>query len=307
MRSRSMRSPSRSSSGSPSCSPCWAAAAGSTRAMGGRGAALDAALTYSNVVFVGRNPGVGLQLARQRDPRTGNMAVPAVVTCAGDRARDPVVAVPDLRLGTVSGDSASPAARWRLLAFYAAGSARPGGLPLVGRSVVRPALGGAGFRWPLFGDILRVGGGRRSGHGHDQSHDRHRHRLRRTVRLRGDRGLRHGLASRIPADSARIRLGGAAGRDGRHQHRRGAARARFAGGVDRRGDRRRPDRNDRPLGRRASRTRGSRCSTHDPAMLAAGSSYLQVVGPSTDCSGWHGPLFRLRRAPGGCSGPCSPT
>jgi len=51
--------------------------------MGGSGAALDAALTYSNVVFCG----AVLLWIFIRLPNvirgTGNMAVPAIVTCAG--------------------------------------------------------------------------------------------------------------------------------------------------------------------------------------------------------------------------------
>jgi Na+-driven multidrug efflux pump len=51
--------------------------------MGGRGASLDAALTYSNVVFAGA---VLLWLFNSLGNiirGTGNMAVPAVVNCVG--------------------------------------------------------------------------------------------------------------------------------------------------------------------------------------------------------------------------------
>jgi MATE family, multidrug efflux pump len=85
--------------------------------MGGSGGALDAALIYSHWIFAGA---VLVWLFNSLSAvirGTGNMAFPAVVTCVG-------VAVLHL---------------WS------------------GKGVVRPSLGGARFRWPLFLDILRVG------------------------------------------------------------------------------------------------------------------------------------------------------
>jgi putative MATE family efflux protein len=124
--------------------------------MGGPGPALDAALTYSNVVFSGAILVWVFNSLANVIRGTGNMAVPAVVTCAGTVLVIPLSPClifgwgPFPELGIAGGAVA-------LLAFYAAGSAVLAAYLWSGHSVVRPALGGAGFRWPLFGDILRVG------------------------------------------------------------------------------------------------------------------------------------------------------
>jgi Na+-driven multidrug efflux pump len=88
---------------------------------------------------------------------TGNMALPAAVTSAGAAVLIPLS--PGLicgwgplpRLGVAGGAVA-------VLAYYAAGSVGFGAYLWAGRSVVRLSCAGAGFRWPLFRDILRVGG-----------------------------------------------------------------------------------------------------------------------------------------------------
>ncbi len=125
-------------------------------AMGGRGPALDAALTYSNVIFAGI---VLLWLFNSLASvirGTGNMAVPAMVVCIGAALLIPLSPClifgwgPFPRLGVAGGAVA-------VLLYYAIGSAVFAAYLWSGRSVVRPALRGSGFRWPLFRDILRVG------------------------------------------------------------------------------------------------------------------------------------------------------
>jgi Na+-driven multidrug efflux pump len=87
---------------------------------------------------------------------TGNMALPAWVTCIGVAVLIPVSPAlifgwgPFPALGIAGGAVA-------LVSYYAAGSSVLAAYLWSGRAVVRPALGGAGFRWALFRDILRVG------------------------------------------------------------------------------------------------------------------------------------------------------
>ena len=117
---------------------CSAAAAGSTRAMGGSGASLDAALTYSNVVFAGAVLVWLFNSLANVIRGTGNMAVPAIVTCAGAAVLIPLSPClifgwgPFPRLGIAGGAVA-------VLAFYAARQ-RCASRPICwsGRSVVRP-------------------------------------------------------------------------------------------------------------------------------------------------------------------------
>src|ERR1700730_9942565 len=124
-------------------------------AMGGTGASLAAALTYSNVIFAGA---VLLWLFNSLANvirGTGNMAVPAVVTCIGAAALIPLSPClifgwgPFPRLGIAGGAVA-------VIAFYVVGS-----LALVlylcfSRSLIRLSLSG-GLQRVLFWDILRVG------------------------------------------------------------------------------------------------------------------------------------------------------
>jgi putative MATE family efflux protein len=126
------------------------------RMMGGSGASLDAALTYSNVVFTAAVliwifNGLGNVLRG-----TGNMIVPAAVTCAGVVVLVPLSPClifgwgPFPRLGVAGG-------AYALIAYYAIGSAVLAAYLWSGRSALRPALLGARPRWPLFREILRVG------------------------------------------------------------------------------------------------------------------------------------------------------
>jgi putative MATE family efflux protein len=125
-------------------------------AMGGSGTALTAALTYSNVVFAGALL-VWLFNALANVIRgTGNMALPATGTCAGAAVLIPVSPClifgwgPCPQLGVAGGAVA-------VVAYYAVGSVALATYLWSGRSVVRLAFTGIGFRWPLFRDILRVG------------------------------------------------------------------------------------------------------------------------------------------------------
>ena len=125
-------------------------------AMGAEGPSMDAALTYSNWMFAGA---VLIWLFNSLAAvirATGNMAVPAVVTLAGTAILIPLSPVlifgwgPLPALGIAGGAVA-------LLAYYAAGTGILWAYVWSARSVLRPSIRGARFRWPLFRDILRIG------------------------------------------------------------------------------------------------------------------------------------------------------
>ena len=124
------------------------------RALGGEGASLEAALAYSNVVFCGNTILFVMNALASVLRGTGNMLVPALVTCIGVVLLLPLSPIlifgwgPVPALGVAGGGFA-------LLAFYVAGAAILAWYLLAGRSVVRPAL--APLRWRLSRDILRIG------------------------------------------------------------------------------------------------------------------------------------------------------
>lgn len=126
------------------------------QAMGGSGRGLEAALTYSNWVFAGavlvwlfNSLGAVLR-------GTGNMALPAAVTCIGVVILVPVSPAlifgwgPFPALGVAGGAVA-------LVSYYAVGCLVLAAYLWGGRSVLRPSLRAVRFRWSLFRDILRVG------------------------------------------------------------------------------------------------------------------------------------------------------
>jgi putative MATE family efflux protein len=124
--------------------------------LGGRGASLAAALTYSNVIFSGAVL-IWLFNALANVIRgTGNMHVPAVVTCGGVLGLIPLSPClifgwgPFPQLGVAGGGTA-------LLAYYAVGCVALVAYLRSGRIPVRLSSSGARFRAALFADILRVG------------------------------------------------------------------------------------------------------------------------------------------------------
>jgi putative MATE family efflux protein len=125
-------------------------------AMGGSGAALDAALTYSGVIFWGAVLLWLFNALANVIRGTGNMMVPALVTCIGALALIPLSPClifgwgPLPRLGIAGGAFA-------VIGYYGIGSAAFAAYLLSGRSVVRLSLRFGGFRRALFADILRVG------------------------------------------------------------------------------------------------------------------------------------------------------
>jgi putative MATE family efflux protein len=125
-------------------------------AMGGSDRSLAAALTYSNVIFASAILIWLFNSLANVIRGTGNMAVPAIVTCAGTAALVPLSPAlifgwgPFPRLDIAGGAVA-------VVSFYALGSLALLAYVATGRSVVRLSLHGQGVRWALFRDILRVG------------------------------------------------------------------------------------------------------------------------------------------------------
>ena len=124
--------------------------------MGGSGAALDAALTYSNVVFCGAVLLWIYNSLANVIRGTGNMAVPAIVTCAGVAVLIPLSPCLILGWGPFPALGVAGGA-FAVVAFYFVGSVALASYLWSGRSVVRVRFKGAALRWPLFYDILKVG------------------------------------------------------------------------------------------------------------------------------------------------------
>jgi len=127
-------------------------------AMGGSGAALDAAMTYSNVIFAGLVSIWVFNALANVIRGTGNMAFPAAVTIAGTVVLVPLSPClifgwgPFPRLGIAGGGVA-------VLLYYAVGVAVLGWYLCSGYSVVRLWLRPSAWRLEtrLFNEILRVG------------------------------------------------------------------------------------------------------------------------------------------------------
>jgi Na+-driven multidrug efflux pump len=124
--------------------------------MGGSGASLEAAQTYSTVVFAGAILVWLFNSLANVIRGTGNMAFPALVTIIGVIVLIPLSPClifglgPFPKLGVAGGAVA-------VVIYYALGSIVLAAYLWSGRSVVRLALRGIRFRLSLFADILRVG------------------------------------------------------------------------------------------------------------------------------------------------------
>ena len=125
-------------------------------AMGGNGASLAAAISYSNVIFAGAILVWLFNSLANVIRGTGNMAFPAIVTVSGVAVLIPLSPClifglgPFPRLGVVGGAVA-------VVLYYAIGSVVLVAYLRSARSVVRLTFTAMRFRWSLFRDILRVG------------------------------------------------------------------------------------------------------------------------------------------------------
>lgn len=124
--------------------------------MGGTGAALSAALTYSNWVFAGAVIVWVFNSLAAVLRGTGNMVLPASVTVAGLVVLVPLSPLLIFGLGPLPGLGIAGGAV-ALLAYYLVGSAVLAGYLWSSKSLLRPSLAGFRFRWPLCRDILRIG------------------------------------------------------------------------------------------------------------------------------------------------------
>jgi Na+-driven multidrug efflux pump len=122
--------------------------------LGGEGAALDAAVTYANVVFAGNALLWLLNGLASVIRGTGNMLVPALVICAGVVVLVPLSPVLIFGLGPLPGLGIAGGGV-ALVLFYAGGTAVLGWYILSGRNLAR--FRWVAPRWPLFRAILRVG------------------------------------------------------------------------------------------------------------------------------------------------------
>jgi putative MATE family efflux protein len=124
--------------------------------LGGRGAVLDTALTYSNIVFAGVILIWTYNVLANVIRGGGNTVVPAVVTVAGVALLIPLSPTLIFGLGPLPALGVKGGAI-ALLTFYGLGTAIYAVYLLTGRSVVRPSGLRARLRWPLFYEIFRVG------------------------------------------------------------------------------------------------------------------------------------------------------
>lgn len=124
--------------------------------MGGSGASLEAALVYSHWVFAG-SALVWLFNALSAVIRaTGNMAVPANVTVAGVVVLIPLSPLLIFGWGPVPGMGIAGGAV-ALLLYYLGGTLVLWLYLRSPRSLLRPKLLSVRLRWPLFRDVLRLG------------------------------------------------------------------------------------------------------------------------------------------------------
>ena len=124
--------------------------------MGGSGASLDAALAYSHWMFGGASLVWLANCLAAAVRGTGNMALPAWVNTLGVLALVPLSPLlifgwgPVPALGIAGGAIA-------VLLYYAGCAAALAAYLWSRHSLLRPSLQGMRWRWPLFADILRVG------------------------------------------------------------------------------------------------------------------------------------------------------
>jgi putative MATE family efflux protein len=123
-------------------------------AMGGEGGSLEAALTYSNIVFSGNILLWVMNGLASVIRGTGNMLIPALVICVGALALVPVSPLLIFGLGPIPAMGIAGGGI-ALVLFYIGGTAVLGWYILSGRNIAHLRI--APLRWPLAREILRVG------------------------------------------------------------------------------------------------------------------------------------------------------
>ena len=124
--------------------------------MGARGGALKAALIYADLVFGGTVLVWVFNSLAAVIRGTGNMALPAIVTCVGTLALIPLSPLLIFGWGRMPplGIAGGAVA---LLAYYLLGSVALAAYLCSSNSLLRPSFASIRFRWTLFRDILRLG------------------------------------------------------------------------------------------------------------------------------------------------------
>ena len=125
-------------------------------ALGGRGGSLAMALAYSNIVFAGVILIWWFNTFANIIRGTGNTFVPAVVTLVGAALLVPLSAALIFGFGPLPSMGAAGGAI-SLLAYYGVGTLAFIYYLWSGRAVVTPKLMETRLRWSLFRDILRIG------------------------------------------------------------------------------------------------------------------------------------------------------
>jgi putative MATE family efflux protein len=125
-------------------------------ALGGRGASLTAALTYSNIVFAGVILIWLFNTLANVIRGTGNTLFPAMVTLLGALLLIPLSAALIFGFGALPAMGVAGGATG-ILTYYGLGSLAFVYYLWSGRAVVTPKLMETRLRWPLFRDILRIG------------------------------------------------------------------------------------------------------------------------------------------------------
>jgi putative MATE family efflux protein len=125
-------------------------------ALGGRGASLGVALTYSNIVFAGVILIWLFNTLANIIRGTGNTFIPAIVTLIGAALLVPLSASLIFGIGPVPALGVAGGAT-AILTYYGIGALAFVYYLWSGRAVVTPKLLETRLRWPLFRDILRIG------------------------------------------------------------------------------------------------------------------------------------------------------
>ncbi len=126
------------------------------RAMGGQGAVLTAALSYSNVTFAGAAFVCMANFLGNAVRGTGNMTFPASVLVGSVAAH--VLIAPVLIFGWGPVPAMGPAgAGWGIVAAFAGGSLVLISYLRLPHSIVTLAFGGVRLQRELFAEILKVG------------------------------------------------------------------------------------------------------------------------------------------------------